>query len=219
MAANTRKSIEDLQADANSHGLSRTLGPLHLMLLGIGCILGAGIYVLPGTAAANFAGPAVMISFVIAGTACALTALCYAELASTMPVSGSSYSYCYAALGEVFAWSLGWILMLEYTLASSTLAVGFSSYLTSLLRNFDILVPAYIATPLVGTDGGFSMNLLAVLAIVVVTGVLCAGRAPVRRRERLPRRRESRGAGRRHLGRLRRDRPRQLDAFHTAARR
>ena len=195
MAANTRKSIEDLQADADSHGLSRTLGPLHLVLFGIGCILGAGIYVLPGTAAANFAGPAVMISFVIAGTACALTALCYAELASTMPVSGSSYSYCYASLGEVFAWSLGWILMLEYTLASSTLAVGFSSYLTSLLRSFDIVVPAYLATPLVGTDGGFSMNLVAVLAIVVVTARALRRRAPVRRRERLPRRREGRGAG------------------------
>ncbi len=175
MAANARKSIEALQADAESHGLRRTLGPLHLVLFGIGCILGAGIYVLPGTAAANFAGPAVMVSFVIAGTACALTALCYAELASTMPVSGSSYSYCYAALGEVFAWSLGWILMLEYTLASSTLAVGFSSYLTSLLRDFNIAVPAFIATPLVGSSGGFSMNLIAVLAIAAVSAVLCSG--------------------------------------------
>jgi APA family basic amino acid/polyamine antiporter len=183
MAANARrssgllacKSIEALQADATSHGLRRTLGPLHLVLFGIGCILGAGIYVLPGTAAANFAGPAVMVSFVLAGAACALTALCYAELASTMPVSGSSYSYCYAALGEVFAWGLGWILMLEYTLASSTLAVGFSSYLVSLLRDFGVAVPAYLATPLVGTAGGFSMNLLAVLAIAAVTAVLCSG--------------------------------------------
>jgi len=169
------KSIEALQADATSHGLRRTLGPLQLVLLGIGCILGAGIYVLPGTAAANFAGPAVMISFVLAGTACALTALCYAELSSTMPVSGSSYSYCYAALGEVFAWSLGWILMLEYTLASSTLAVGFSSYLVSLLRDFGITVPAFLATPYVGSSGGFSLNLIAVLAIAAVTAVLCAG--------------------------------------------
>src|SRR5262245_46323311 len=160
-----RKSIEALQADATSHGLRRALGPMHLVLFGIGCILGAGIYVLPGTAAANYAGPAVMISFVLAGTACALTALCYAELASTMPVSGSSYSYCYASLGEVFAWSLGWILMLEYTLASSSLAVGFSSYLLSLLRNFGIVVPAALATPLVGSTGGFSLNLVAVMAI------------------------------------------------------
>lgn len=170
-----RKSIEALQEDARSHGLRRTLGPLHLVLLGIGCILGAGIYVLPGTAAANFAGPAVMISFVLAGTACALTALCYAELASTMPVSGSSYSYCYAAFGEVFAWGLGWILMLEYTLASSTLAVGFSSYLASLLRDFGVIVPPYLATPLIGSAGGFSINLFAVLAIAAVTAVLCAG--------------------------------------------
>ncbi len=169
------KPIEALQAEAGSHGLKRELGPLHLVLFGIGCILGAGIYVLPGTAAANFAGPAVMVSFVLAGTACALTALCYAELSSTIPVSGSSYSYCYAALGEVFAWGLGWILMLEYTLASSTLAVGFSSYLTSLMRSFDVVVPAYLASPLVGSAAGFSVNLVAVLAIAAVTGVLCAG--------------------------------------------
>src|SRR5687768_16571748 len=166
------KSIESLQAEAGSHGLSRTLGPMHLVLFGIGCILGAGIYVLPGTAAANFAGPAVMLSFVLAGTACALTALCYAELASTIPVSGSSYSYCYAALGEVFAWGLGWVLMLEYTLASTTLAVGFSSYLTSLLRDFGITVPAAFATPMVGSTGGFSLNLLAALAIAAVTAIL-----------------------------------------------
>ncbi len=170
-----RKSIEALQAEAVSHGLRRALGPLHLVLFGIGCILGAGIYVLPGTAAANFAGPAVMVSFVLAGTACALTALCYAELASTMPVSGSSYSYCYASLGEVFAWGLGWILMLEYTLATSTLAVGFSSYLTSLLRDFGVVVPPTLATPFVGAPAGFSLNLVAVLAIAAVTTVLCAG--------------------------------------------
>jgi len=169
------KSIEALQAEAGTLGLRRALGPLHLVLFGIGCILGAGIYVLPGTAAANFAGPAVMLSFVLAGTACALTALCYAELASTIPVSGSSYSYCYASLGEVFAWGLGWILMLEYTLASSTLAVGFSSYLTSLMRDFGVVVPAFLSTPFVGTQGGFSMNLVAALAVMAVTAILCAG--------------------------------------------
>src|SRR5687768_10673892 len=174
-----RKSIEALQADATSHGLRRTLGPLHLVLLGIGCILGAGIYVLPGTAAAHFAGPAVMISFVIAGTACALTALCYAELASTMPVSGSSYSYCYAALGEVFAWALGWILMLEYGLAASTLAVGFSSYLVSLLRDLGVIVPQFLASPLISATGNDastgSLNLVAALSIAAVTYVLVLG--------------------------------------------
>ncbi len=108
-----RKSVTTLQVEAGQQGLRRTLGPLNLVLLGIGCILGAGIYVLPGTAAAHFAGPAVMLSFVIAGAACALTALCYAELASTIPVAGSAYTYCYAAMGEVFAWSIGWLLILD----------------------------------------------------------------------------------------------------------
>ena len=121
-----RRSIESLQADAATTGLPRTLGALQLVLLGIGCIVGAGIYVLPGIAAAHFAGPGVMISFLIAGSACALAALCYAELASTMPVSGSAYAYCYAAVGEIFAWSLGWLLLFEYGLAAALLAVGFS---------------------------------------------------------------------------------------------
>ena len=192
-----RKSIEDLQADAGSHGMHRALGPLHLVLFGIGCILGAGIYVLPGTAAANFAGPAVMISFVLAGTACALTALCYAELASTMPVSGSSYSYCYASLGEVFAWGLGWILMLEYTLASSTLAVGFSSYLTSLLRDSHIVVPPYLSTPLVGSTAAFSLNLGRRARNRRGDGGALRWRAPVRGRKCVP----GRGEGGGHRGR------------------
>lgn len=179
-----RKSIEALQADAASHGLKRTLGPVHLVLLGIGCILGAGIYVMPGNAAAHFAGPAVMLSFVIAGTVCALTALCYAELASAMPVSGSSYSYCYAALGEVFAWGLGWVLLLEYGLAAATLAVGFSSYCSSLLHDLGFDVPRLLSTPFVQatswSHGGAmvisdSINLVAALAIGVVTSVLIVG--------------------------------------------
>ena len=101
--------------------LPRTLSALNLVLLGIGCIVGAGIYVLPGIAAAHFAGPGVMLSFLLAGAACALAALCYAELASTMPVSGSAYAYCYAAIGEVFAWSLGWLLLFEYGIAAALL--------------------------------------------------------------------------------------------------
>lgn len=178
------KSVEALQQDATSHGLKRTLGPVHLVLLGIGCILGAGIYVMPGNAAANFAGPAVMLSFVLAGIVCALTALCYAELASTMPVSGSSYSYCYAALGEVFAWGLGWVLLLEYGLAASLLAVGFSSYLASFLRDFGIVIPAFLSSPLVQASSSAhgaamlmsdSVNLVAALAIAVVTIVLIIG--------------------------------------------
>jgi basic amino acid/polyamine antiporter, APA family len=179
-----RKSVATLQREAGQQGLQRSLGPLNLVLLGIGCILGAGIYVMPGNAAAHFAGPAVMLSFIIAGGACALTALCYAELASTIPVSGSAYTYCYAAMGEVFAWSVGWLLILEYGMAAAMLAVGFSGYFTSLLRDFGVTVPAALATPWIQATpagGGTifnltgSFNLVAAVAIGIVTVVLTRG--------------------------------------------
>ena len=179
-----RRSIESLQADAVATGLPRTLSALQLVLLGIGCIVGAGIYVLPGIAAAHFAGPGVMISFLIAGSACALAALCYAELASTMPVSGSAYAYCYAAVGEIFAFSLGWLLLFEYGLAAALLAAGFSGYLASLLADFGLEIPPSLSTPLVRavtTGGGTvlatgsSINLVAALAIAAVTSVLARG--------------------------------------------
>lgn len=179
-----RKSVEALQREAGSHGLKRTLGPLNVLFLGVGCIIGAGIYVMTGNAAANFAGPAVVVSFVIAGCACALTALCYAELASTMPVSGSAYTYCYATLGEAFAWVLGWLLMLEYGLASATLALGFSGYFTSLLGGFGVHLPAMVSTPFiqsaVGPHGAVfhvsgDVNLIAAGAVLAVTGILTVG--------------------------------------------
>lgn len=177
-----RKSVEALQRDAGSTGLKRTLGPWNLMLLGIGCILGAGIYVMTGTAAANFAGPAVMLSFVIAGVACGLTALCYAELASALPVSGSSYSYAYASIGEVFAWALGWLLMLEYGLAGSLLAVGFAGYFGSLLHDFGVVIPAVLASPTLQAVGHGSalivhpgINLVAVGAVAAVSVILTLG--------------------------------------------
>lgn len=175
-----RKPIELVLQDSRLHGLKRALGPVHLLLLGIGCILGAGIYVLPGAAAAEYAGPAVMLSFVIAGAACALTALCYAELASIMPVSGASYTYCYVSMGEVYAWTLGWLLMLEYGLAGSLLGVGFSGYFVSLLHDLGVAVPPALSSPLIRTAGaGFvaasSLNLVAVAAILAVGGVLIIG--------------------------------------------
>lgn len=177
-----RKPIAQLQAEAQGEGMKRVLGPVNLLLLGVGCVLGAGIYVLPGTAAANYAGPAVVLSFVIAGAACALTALCYAELASVVPASGSSYSYCYAALGEVFAWTLGWLLMLEYGLAGSLLAVGFSGYFASLLHDFGIIVPQALASPtfqLAAQGGGLvttgAVNLVAVGITAAVAAVLVVG--------------------------------------------
>jgi len=179
-----RKSVDHIHAEAASHGMKRTLGPLNLVFLGIGCIIGAGIYVMIGNAAANFAGPAVILSFIIAGIACAFAGLCYAELSSTMPVSGSSYTYAYATLGELFAWIMGWLLVLEYGTAASTVAVGFSSYATSFLKDFGIIVPAALSQPFIQSipgpnglqfvaTGGF--NLIAALGIAGVCGLLLLG--------------------------------------------
>lgn len=179
-----RKSVESVLAETQNNGLRKVLTPFSLVLLGIGCIVGAGIYVMIGPAAAFYAGPGVMVSFLIAGSACALTGLCYAELASTIPAAGSSYTYCYTAMGEVFAWILGWLLMLEYGLAGSALAVGFSGYLSSVLASFGLHFPAAISTSLVQVDviGGhatFSMgggvNLIAALALIPVALVLVVG--------------------------------------------
>ena len=121
-----RKSVEQMQAEHEHGELKKSLGALNLVLLGIGCIIGTGIFVLTGRAAAQFAGPAIVISFVITGTLCTLVALSYAELASTIPVSGSAYSYSYASLGELVAWIMGVLLVLEYGLAAATVAVGWS---------------------------------------------------------------------------------------------
>src|SRR5215472_6357640 len=137
-----RKSVEQIQAEHEHGELKRSLGALNLVLLGIGCIIGTGIFVLTGRAAAQFAGPAIVISFIITGVLCAFVALCYAELASTLPVSGSAYSYSYASMGEIVAWIMGMLLLLEYGLAASTVAVGWSGYVTSLLHDMHLDLPA-----------------------------------------------------------------------------
>ncbi|HEU4959328.1 MAG TPA: amino acid permease [Sphingomonas sp.] len=164
--------------------MKRSLGPIQLVLIGIGCIIGAGVYVMTGTAAANYAGPAVVVSFGLAGLACAFTGLCYAELSSVLPVSGASYTYAYAALGEVVAWGLGWMLMLEFGLAGSALAVGFAGYLGSLFGDFGIHLPAAISSSLVRgeiTPAGLhfsfapSINLVAPAALALATAVLIRG--------------------------------------------
>ncbi len=123
-----RKSVEQMHAEHQAGELKKSLGALNLVLLGIGCIIGTGIFVLTGRAAAEFAGPGIMISFVITGVLCALVALCYSELAAAIPVSGSAYSYSYASLGEFVAWIMGVLLLLEYGVAASTVAVGWSGY-------------------------------------------------------------------------------------------
>jgi APA family basic amino acid/polyamine antiporter len=136
-----RKSIDELQADAfaeGEHSLKRALGPWNLVSLGIGAIIGTGIFVLTGTAAANYAGPALVVSFVIAGIGCAFAGLCYAEFASMIPIAGSAYTYGYATLGELIAWIIGWDLILEYLFAAATVAVGWSGYVVSFLRDVGI---------------------------------------------------------------------------------
>lgn len=141
-----RKTVAELQAEANSdHRLHRALGPVHLTLLGIGAIIGTGIFVLTGTVAAQNAGPAVVLSFVLAGLASVFAALCYSEFASLVPMSGSAYTYGYATLGEFFAWIIGWDLILEYAVGAITVAIGWSGYVVSFLNDFGIHIPAVLS--------------------------------------------------------------------------
>lgn len=137
-----RKPIEDLKADAGkNNSLQRHHGAWNLTLLGVGAVIGAGIFVLTGQAAAQYAGPAIVISFVISGIACAFAGLSYAEFSAMIPVAGSAYTYSYATMGEFFAWIIGWDLILEYLFAASTVAVGWSGYVVSLLHDFGINIP------------------------------------------------------------------------------
>ena len=178
-----RKSVAQIQSEHEHGELKRTLGALNLTLLGIGCIIGTGIFVLTGTAAARFAGPGILISFIITGTLCTFVALCYAELASVLPVSGSAYSYSYASMGEVVAWIMGLLLILEYGLAGSTVAVGWSGYLVSLLKDFNIVIPPELtAAPGVAVKDAAGnvvatglVNLPALVAILAVTVLLVRG--------------------------------------------
>jgi APA family basic amino acid/polyamine antiporter len=147
-----RKSIDSLRAESETKELKRTLSALNLMTLGIGAIIGAGIFSLTGKAAADNAGPAIMLSFVLGGIACAFAGLCYAEMASTVPVAGSAYTYAYATMGEFIAWLIGWDLILEYSLGATTVAISWSGYVVSFLgRNLGIVIPPqWIASP--GTE-------------------------------------------------------------------
>src|SRR3954469_9426792 len=142
-----RKSVAMVQEETRTSELKRTLGPWNLVFLGIGCIIGAGIFVRTGNAAALHAGPAVLFSYIIAGVICAFAGLCYAELSSTLPVSGSAYTYSYATIGEFAAWVMGALLLLEYGLAASVVAVGWSGYMVSLLGDIGINIPANLTGP------------------------------------------------------------------------
>jgi APA family basic amino acid/polyamine antiporter len=179
------KSIEQLKAEAagtGEHSLRRVLGPINLVTLGIGAIIGTGIFVLTGQAAAQYAGPAIVLSMVLAGIASALAGLCYAEFASTVPIAGSAYTYGYATLGEFFAWIIGWDLILEYALGAATVAVGWSGHLSSFLHDFlGIELPAALSSApctLIASSGcnpDAIINLPAVLITLAVTVLIVIG--------------------------------------------
>jgi basic amino acid/polyamine antiporter, APA family len=148
LATKPLKVIMEEAAEEHEHCLKRALGPINLITLGIGAIIGAGIFVLTGQAAAQSAGPAIVLSFILSGIICAFAGLCYAEFASLIPISGSAYTYGYATLGELFAWIIGWDLILEYAFGAATVASGWSGYVVSFLEDFGIHIgPRWIATP------------------------------------------------------------------------
>lgn len=167
-----RKSIENIIEGAKNKSLKKTLGALDLVLLGIGCTIGTGIFVLTGIAAAEHAGPAISISYLIAGTVCVFAGLAYTELAAMVPVAGSSYTYSYAVLGEFVAWLVAWGLILEYTVGASTVAAGWSGYFVGILKSGGIILPHAITA--VPADGGI-INLPATLIALFVGSLLVRG--------------------------------------------
>jgi APA family basic amino acid/polyamine antiporter len=174
------KPLEDILANAERKALRRTLGPFQLMMLGIGAIIGTGIFVLTAVGAER-AGPGLMLSFLIAGTVCAFAALAYAELASMIPVAGSAYTYSYGVMGELVAWVVGWNLILEYAVAASAVAVGWSGYMNGLLKSWGVLIPDTFTAGYFDLKGGVFgagagvVNLLAVGIVAVVCALLVRG--------------------------------------------
>jgi APA family basic amino acid/polyamine antiporter len=172
--------LEEMKGE---HRLRRVLGPVQLTSLGIGAVIGAGIFVSTGAVARNVSGPALMLSYVVAGLVCTFAGLCYAEFASMVPVAGSAYTYAYATLGELFAWIIGWDLVLEYAVGSATVANGWSSYFQSVLHVFGLSIPQSLSGPIVNYDPGVGrliwtgsfINLPAVLVVAAVTVILVIG--------------------------------------------
>lgn len=182
----TRKDLSELATVAaeveGKGGMRRVLSRFDLVLIGVGSTVGAGIFVITGTAAAQYAGPAIVLSFIIAGLACLSTGFCYAELASMMPVAGSSYTYAYATLGELAAWTIGWCLVLEYLVAGSTIAVGWSGYFTNALSSMGVTIPAALSSAPFGLDAdnhfmmsGAIVNVPAVVIVLAMTWLLVLG--------------------------------------------
>ena len=176
------KSLASLQAEASAeHGYKRTLGPISLISLGIGSVVGAGIFVQAGPAAALYGGPAIALSYVVAGIACLFAGLCYAELAAMIPVSGSAYTYTYGSLGEVLAWVVGWCLILEYLVSGAAVAVSWSGAINEVLHEFNITIPHALMSAPLDFEGsklvltGSIINFPAVFISLVLTYILFIG--------------------------------------------
>lgn len=174
------KSVETLlaQSEESEHSLKRTLGPVNLTLLGIGAIIGAGLFVRTAAAAAEYAGPSVVISYIVAGIGCAFAGLCYAEFASTIPIAGSAYTYSYATLGELVAWIIGWDLILEYALGAATVAIAWAEYLNKLLANWNIEIPFQLShSPFESSMSGVHgiINIPALFILLVLSLLLIKG--------------------------------------------
>src|SRR5690348_8693791 len=169
------KPIETLLAEAEGEEtLKRSLGPLSLIALGIGAIIGAGIFTLTGVAAATHAGPALTYSFILAAIGCAFAGICYSEFSTMIPIAGSAYTYCYATLGELAAWIIGWALVLEYAVAAATVSVSWAATFDSILVSFGIEMPrSIVASPFDPQPG--KINLIAVLILCVISAVLIRG--------------------------------------------
>src|SRR6188508_2622267 len=163
----TKKPFSALNAELEDNPLRRSLGPLNLTALGIGSIIGTGIFVLTGTAASQNAGPALVLSMIISAVGCAFAGLCYAEFSAMVPVAGSAYTYAYATIGELFAWIIGWDLILEYALSTATVAVGWSGYFVSLARALGLTVSPALSTP--------PVNVPAIAIVIVVAALLVVG--------------------------------------------
>ena len=169
----TKSVGELLECCAGEHALKKAIGPLELVFFGVGAIIGTGIFVITGIAAARYAGPALVISFLIAGAACLFAALCYTEFSTLVPVAGSAYTYSYASLGEIWAWIIGWDLILEYSVSIAVIAVGWSGYMATFLAGAGLALPAALTNP-PGVNGGV-LNVPAILIIALITLLLITG--------------------------------------------
>ena len=177
------KPLSRIMAEAEGeHSLERSLGPAQLVALGIGAIIGAGLFSLTGIAAANHAGPAVVLAFVLAAFGCAFAGLCYSEFSTMIPIAGSAYTYSYATMGELIAWIIGWDLVLEYAVGAATVAVSWSGYVASFLADFGIILPPQLInspwqqiTFADGTVGHGIINLPAIVVVSLISFLLITG--------------------------------------------